>query len=63
VRLAALADVYGGGTGLRLLTATDPAESVVLQAKAIAAAELARRRDERLARMIANGVARTLGGR
>lgn len=57
MELAALADVYGGGTG-HLVLAADPATSLVYQAKALAAAELARVRDQRLAALIANEIAK-----
>lgn len=51
MKVAAIADVYGGN-GDRILSTTDPVESLVLQAKAVAAAELAIERDKRLARFI-----------
>lgn len=62
MRFAAMADVYvGGGAGLAILNARDPAVSVILQAKAIGAAELARIRDDRLADQFARRVAALFG--
>lgn len=52
VKIAAMADVYGGGSGMDFLNAADPATVAVLQAKATVAAEMARERDKRLARYL-----------
>lgn len=57
MQIAALANVYAGGTGLELLTTEDPGRSVALQAVAIESAELAVERDKALARRIAAALA------
>lgn len=51
--MAAMANVYAGGSGLALLEADDPARSIALQAVAALSAEMALERDKRLARMFA----------
>jgi hypothetical protein len=63
VTIAAIADVYAGGGGTALLEERDPGRSLVLQAKALRAAEVSRRRDDRLAALIAHKVARALAGK
>lgn len=52
VQIAAMADVYGGGSGTDFLLSDDPATTAVLQARATVAAEMARERDKRLARYL-----------
>lgn len=60
VRQVAFAEVYSPGLGIAMLRSPDPALVGVLQAVAVEAAELQRKRDERLARMTANYTARNL---
>lgn len=57
MKLAAMANIYAGGSGLALLSAEDPAVSVALQAVAVESAELALERDKRLARYTAAALA------
>lgn len=58
VRHVAFAEVYSPGLGLAMLRADDPGEAIAMQAMAVEAAELARKRDERLANMTAYRLAR-----
>lgn len=61
--MAAIANVYAGGSGEALLRAEDPAESLVLQVVAVESARLERTREVRLARLIAQHVGKALGGK
>lgn len=60
MRHVAFAEVYSPGLGLAMLRVPDPAEVGALQAVAVEAADIARRRDERLAKMTANYLSRVL---
>lgn len=62
IKMAALANVYAGGTGWAVLTDDDPFVSQVRQAVAVESAKMAKTQEERLAKLIAYHVAKALGG-
>jgi hypothetical protein len=60
VEAAAFCDVWGGGTGLQFLTASDPSTVAVLYEKARRAKAMAEIRDHNLAIEIINTLAKAV---